>query len=255
ATTRPRPNLTSRQFRPRLRMTPRPRRSLPLWTARPTVTAAVWKNFTTASCRRTATTPRKISFSMPALTADGCKWIWGTRPASNRSTRIPGTPTREVRKFTNSTPATARRKISTPRRTAPDQCGWKLLASVNTKPKSEDGGGQYGVSIADPDDNLGSFRYLLFDIVATEHDDTFGNTFFSEIDVIDTNANVTATTVTNAPAQDFSINSREAPGLKDWAEQKLAPVLADWYPKITTMLASDGYTAPTHFSVTLKPMD
>src|ERR1039458_3263538 len=32
------------------------------------------------------------------------------------------------------------------RGTAPDQCGWKLLASVNTKPKSEDGGGQYGVS-------------------------------------------------------------------------------------------------------------
>jgi hypothetical protein len=68
------------------------------------------------------------------------------------------------------------------------------------------------------------------------------------------------------PAQDFSINStdgkctitintRQAPGLKDWSEQKLAPVLAEWYPKITTMLASDGYTAPTHFSVTLKPMD
>jgi hypothetical protein len=150
--------------------------------------------------------------------------------------------------------------------TAPDQCGWKLIATVNTKPKTEEGGGQYGVSIADPDGNLGSFRYLLFDIVATEHDDTFGNTFFSEIDVIDTNANVTATTVSNMPAQDFSINStdgkctitintRQAPGLKDWSEQKLAPVLAEWYPKITTMLASDGYTAPTHFSVTLKPMD
>jgi hypothetical protein len=79
--------------------------------------------------------------------------------------------------------------------------------------------------------------------------------------------------VTNAPAidrpvssEDFSIrtadgkctitiNSTRAPGLKEWAEQKLAPVLAEWYPKIVAMLPSDGYTAPAHFSIILKPMD
>jgi len=31
----------------------------------------------------------------------------------------------------------------------------------------------------------GKFRYLLFDISATEKEDPFGNTFYSEIDVID----------------------------------------------------------------------
>lgn len=41
--------------------------------------------------------------------------------------------------------------------------------------------------------------------------------------------------------------------LKKWAEQKLAPVLAEWYPKIAAMLSSDGFSAPTQFSVILKP--
>jgi hypothetical protein len=32
---------------------------------------------------------------------------------------------------------------------------------------------------------LGTFRYLLFDVHRTESADPFGNTFFSEIDVVD----------------------------------------------------------------------
>jgi predicted alpha-1,2-mannosidase len=51
------------------------------------------------------------------------------------------------------------------------------------------------------------------------------------------------------------INTAEAPELKDWAENHLAPVLAEWYPKIVALLPSEGFTAPTHFRVTLKPMD
>lgn len=70
--------------------------------------------------------------------------------------------------------------------TDPLKCGWKLIAKVNTKPKGDaEGGGQYGVSISDTDGPLGKFRYLLFDIAYTEDDDTFGNTFYSEIDVIE----------------------------------------------------------------------
>lgn len=46
-----------------------------------------------------------------------------------------------------------------------------------------------------------------------------------------------------------------APELKDWAQNQLAPVLAEWYPKIVAMLPSDGYTAPRRFRITLKPMD
>ena len=67
----------------------------------------------------------------------------------------------------------------------PDTCGWKLVASVDTRPKSGDVGGQYGVSISDSNGPLGKYRYLLIDSQKTESDDQFGNTFFSEIDVVE----------------------------------------------------------------------
>jgi hypothetical protein len=69
-------------------------------------------------------------------------------------------------------------------RTDPVTCGWKLLATVDTRPKQGDPGGQYGVSISDASGSLGKVRYLLFDVVPTETDDPWGNTFFSEIDVV-----------------------------------------------------------------------
>ncbi len=68
--------------------------------------------------------------------------------------------------------------------TDPRNCGWKLIAAVDTRPKQGDGGGQYGVSITDSSGSLGKFRYLLFDSVPTEFDDPSGNTFYSELDVV-----------------------------------------------------------------------
>jgi hypothetical protein len=38
--------------------------------------------------------------------------------------------------------------------------------------------------ITDPNGSLGRFRYLLFDCYVTEVADNFGNTFYSEIDVL-----------------------------------------------------------------------
>lgn len=69
-------------------------------------------------------------------------------------------------------------------KTNPADCGWKLIATVYAIPKQGGMGGQYGVSISDPSGSLGKYRYLLFDCDATEIDDPWGNTFFSEIDVI-----------------------------------------------------------------------
>ncbi|MGO9199499.1 MAG: DUF1080 domain-containing protein [Limisphaerales bacterium] len=66
--------------------------------------------------------------------------------------------------------------------------GSALLAKVDTRPKDGEPGGQYGVSISDSDGLIGKYRYLLFDISRTEDADDFGNTFYSEIDVIDRNA-------------------------------------------------------------------
>jgi len=65
----------------------------------------------------------------------------------------------------------------------PAGCGWKLIATVDTRTAEPDGG-QYGVSITDSGGSLGTFRYLLFDLYVTEVADDFGNTFYSEIDVV-----------------------------------------------------------------------
>jgi hypothetical protein len=74
-------------------------------------------------------------------------------------------------------------------KTDPVKAGWKLLASVDTRPKGveagDDYGGQYGVSITSASGVAGHYRYLLFDCMPTERDkDDFGNTFYSEIDVV-----------------------------------------------------------------------
>ena len=73
----------------------------------------------------------------------------------------------------------------TPKRgTDPATCGWKLIATVSTIPEQGDEGGQYGVSIADPTGSLGKYRYLLFDCYVTETADDWGNTFYSEVDIV-----------------------------------------------------------------------
>ncbi|MHB8969578.1 MAG: glycoside hydrolase family 16 protein [Pirellulaceae bacterium] len=69
--------------------------------------------------------------------------------------------------------------------TDPAGCGWTHVADVDTRPESGTGGGQYGVSISDSARAIGKYRYLLFCISATEQDDRFGNTFFSEIDIME----------------------------------------------------------------------
>ena len=67
----------------------------------------------------------------------------------------------------------------------PAVCGWKLIATVDTRSNDEDkDGGQFGVSITSQSGSLGKFRYLLFDLYVTEIADDFGNTFYSEIDVV-----------------------------------------------------------------------
>ena len=59
--------------------------------------------------------------------------------------------------------------------------GWKLIALVSTLSDRGDEGGQYAASVAF---SSGKYRYLLFDCYVTELHDNWGNTFYSEIDVI-----------------------------------------------------------------------
>jgi hypothetical protein len=54
---------------------------------------------------------------------------------------------------------------------------------VNTIPSQGEEGGQYAAKVSAPE-GLGKYRYLLFDCYVTELSDDWGNTFYSEIDVI-----------------------------------------------------------------------
>jgi hypothetical protein len=66
----------------------------------------------------------------------------------------------------------------------PATAGWTWIANVDTRPGTPDMGGQYGVSLGAATGAIGRFRYLLFVCSVTETDDDYGNTFYSEIDVI-----------------------------------------------------------------------
>jgi hypothetical protein len=146
-----------------------------------------------------------------------------------------------------------------PKRPAdPAKAGWKLIANVDTRAKDGEPGGQYGVSIADPIGPIGRYRYLLLDIHQTESDDTFGNTFYSEIDVVTKGGEPAAPAAEGKQTLNFdgkyhvTIDYSQMPELGGWVKNKLAPVVEAWYPKIIAMLPSAGYEAPTQFSITFQ---
>ena len=145
----------------------------------------------------------------------------------------------------------------------PEKAGWTLIAKVDTHPKDGDEGGQYAVSISNTSGVVGKYRYLLFAISRTEETDLFGNTFYSEIDVIDANAEKnadTTSTESNPPAKEtvqtegyeFTIDTTETPDLTEWAHKEIASMGKEWYPKIVKLLPSDGYEAPKTFSITFS---
>lgn len=148
-----------------------------------------------------------------------------------------------------------------PKRPAdPAAAGWKLIAKVDTRPAGGNAGGPYGVSVTDPSDALGEFRYLLFDVKPSRDGDPFGQTFFSEIDVVEKGAPasepappvIPADTYTaNGGRHTFTITCQDAPDLHEWTRKELAPIVQKWYPIIVDLLASDGYEAPRKFSITL----
>lgn len=148
----------------------------------------------------------------------------------------------------------------------PVTCGWKLVANVDTRPKEGTGGGQYGVSIADSDGILGEYQYLLFDISRTEQTNPFGNTFFSEIDIIAPGKPVVAAIpaielladlrIETVEAGDgkyqIIIDTTETPDLTKWTHEELVPVVKQWYSRIVQMLPSEGYEAPKKTTITFS---
>lgn len=139
-----------------------------------------------------------------------------------------------------------------PKRDAdPKTCAWKPIAKVDTRRKGA--GGQHAASISDSrGSSLGSFRYLLFDIESANDDDSQANTFFSEIDVLETNGPepvpVPEKIVKTHPSRDgkfkYVVDATNAPDLLNWVEGELMPVVLEWYPKMAAMLPSEHYAVP-----------
>jgi len=148
---------------------------------------------------------------------------------------------------------------------SPAESGWSLIASVDTRPRTGPGGGQYGVLITNDSGNLGPFRYLLFDIRPTETRSPFGHTFYSEIDAVSAEPDFVPEPPTprRGPAPftvrtpdgrfAFTLDLSEAPELESWAREHLVPVLLEWYPKLVEQLPSENYRPPDHVHIVLRP--
>ncbi|QJE98593.1 basic secretory protein-like protein [Luteolibacter luteus] len=148
------------------------------------------------------------------------------------------------------------------RGTDPKTCGWEPIAAVDTRQGGKNGG-QHAAEISNKGGrSLGGYRYLLFDVERPSKDDGLGNTFFSEIDVID--ARGSAVERLTAPEKiiktykskdkkyTYVVNSTKAPELTDWCEKELIPVVEKWYPKLVELLPSKGYRAPDQVSFEFK---
>jgi len=145
--------------------------------------------------------------------------------------------------------------LSPQRPVDPATCGWRLLADVDTRVQNLDGAGQNAVGISDSSGAIGNFRYLLFDIRQTESTDPFGNTFFSEIDVVDATGppptwmdrgdtkSVRKTFESMDGQLRLIVDATVAPDLLDWSEKSLVPIVMDWYPKIVELLPSENFQA------------
>ena len=139
----------------------------------------------------------------------------------------------------------------------PTSCGWKLIADVDTRKEQRSAGGQYAVSVGDGKQTLIHCGSLLFDLFATERDDPFGNTFYSEIDIISGSEMLKPATAISPDKQltfgehgkyRVTIDTKDAPELKAWADA-LGPIIEKWYPFLVNSLPSDGYNPTSKFTI------
>ncbi|WCJ60664.1 basic secretory protein-like protein [Fontisphaera persica] len=149
------------------------------------------------------------------------------------------------------------------RGTDPTQAGWHRLARVDTRPRQGQPGGQYAVRIAAVQGDLGTYRHVLFDFFRTEDRDAFGNTFFSEVDVWDADApppepcpvptGGLREIVIAGGRYRAVVDTSASPEFQEWVEEKVAPMIQTWYPRLVEMLPSQGFEAPARFTVVFDP--
>jgi hypothetical protein len=155
------------------------------------------------------------------------------------------------------------------RRIDPEKAGWKRVAQVDTCSFGKNKSWLCGVSISDSDGSLGKFRYLFFDISASENKDAFGNTFFSEMDVVDAADNTKPAEVgwkhkDSSPRKTIDLETRHgklhlifdayaAPDLADWLQNDMAPFVMDWYPRLVDLFNGYEFQSPDMVMIKLVP--
>lgn len=145
--------------------------------------------------------------------------------------------------------------------TDPAQAGWASLASIDTSALGA--GGIHAAAIIGRERTpLGTYRYLLFEVSANEDPRGFGNTFFSEIDIIAQDGpelvriKTSERTLTEFQGEGLRItlDSSASPDLLPWFQETAIPAMLKWYPKIVSLIVVPGETppAPEHFRVVLR---
>lgn len=134
----------------------------------------------------------------------------------------------------------------------PEECGWDRVAAVDTRPSSGDTSGQYGVSISASGGSLGRYRYLLFDILPAETDDDWGNTFYSEIDVVSCQASA-ASTVPSTHSAEMNAQSDFVGDPMDWKPPAAPPALQDRYGEAAYAELKKGAMSKTDVAALRAP--
>lgn len=142
----------------------------------------------------------------------------------------------------------------------PKDVGWTHVAKVDTSANKP---GQHGVCITPGSgSSFGKFQHVLFDIQKNPKATSFGDTFFSEIDIVDAKGpklervpipkRIVEVFTSKDKKFRYTLDVSEAPDLQEWCGKNLIPVLDEWYPKIIAMIPVDGVTPSHDITFTLK---
>jgi hypothetical protein len=142
----------------------------------------------------------------------------------------------------------------------PAEAGWTPIARVDTSASKP---GQHAVSITPGSGrSFGKFQHLLFVMDKNPKAQGFGDTFYSEIDIVDADGpklervpipkRIVEVFTSKDKKFRYTLDVSEAPDLQEWCGKNLIPVMEDWYPKIIGMLPVDGVTPSREITFTLK---
>ena len=138
---------------------------------------------------------------------------------------------------------------------------WNKIAAVDSR-SEESTGAQIGVSISGADGKaIATTQFVLLAIEPNDPRQTFGQTFFSELDFVDGESYPAPQPMEREKVVDdlviddkvtIHFDTTETPDLREWVRSTLMPACEKWYPRLVEALPSDGYRAPTEFKIVFR---